>query len=103
LPIFGFGHRVWHLWIGHANSPFGPKSNGPHGYVRTVGAKVHRGGKRFSGRQAKCGRKTERFEMRVPASFLKMIDDWRRKQDDLPSGAAAIRRVIELGLKAKGK
>jgi hypothetical protein len=47
--------------------------------------------------------KTERFEMRVPASFLKMIDDWRRKQDDLPSRAAAIRRVIELGLKAKGK
>jgi hypothetical protein len=47
--------------------------------------------------------KTERFEMRVPSSFLKTIDDWRRKQEDLPSRAAAIRRLVELGLKAKGK
>jgi hypothetical protein len=45
--------------------------------------------------------KTERFEMRVPASFLKMVDDWRRKQPDLPSRAEAIRRLVELGLKAK--
>jgi metal-responsive CopG/Arc/MetJ family transcriptional regulator len=43
--------------------------------------------------------KTERFEMRVPASFLKAIDDWRRKKQDLPSRAAAIRRLVELGLK----
>jgi metal-responsive CopG/Arc/MetJ family transcriptional regulator len=47
--------------------------------------------------------KTERFEMRVPASFLKTIDDWRRKQAELPSRAEAIRRLVELGLKAKGK
>ena len=47
--------------------------------------------------------KTERFEMRVPASFLKMVDEWRRKQPELPSRAEAIRRLVELGLKAKGK
>jgi hypothetical protein len=45
--------------------------------------------------------KTERFEMRVPASFLKMVDEWRRKQDDLPPRAEAIRRLVEIGLKAK--
>jgi hypothetical protein len=43
--------------------------------------------------------KKERFEMRVPASFLKTIDDWRRKQPELPSRAEAIRRLVELGLK----
>jgi hypothetical protein len=26
----------------------------------------------------------KRFEMRVPASFLKMVDDWRRRQPELP-------------------
>ena len=45
--------------------------------------------------------KTERFEMRVPALFLKTIDDWRRKQPELPSRAEAIRRLVELGLKVK--
>jgi hypothetical protein len=47
--------------------------------------------------------KTERFEMRVPASFLKMVDDWRRKQPELPSRAEAIRRLVEIALKVKGK
>jgi hypothetical protein len=45
--------------------------------------------------------KTERFEMRVPASFLKVVDEWRRKQPELPSRAEAIRRLVEIGLKAK--
>jgi metal-responsive CopG/Arc/MetJ family transcriptional regulator len=31
------------------------------------------------------------------------IDAWRRKQPDLPSRSEAIRRLIELGLKAKRK
>jgi hypothetical protein len=48
---------------------------------------------------------TERFQMRVSPSFLKMIDDWRRKQPDLPSRAEAIRRLVEqaLGRRAKSK
>lgn len=29
------------------------------------------------------------------------IDDWRRNQADLPSRPEAIRRLVELGLKAK--
>jgi hypothetical protein len=34
--------------------------------------------------------------------MAKHLDDWRRKQDDLPSRPEAIRRlVVEAGLKAK--
>jgi hypothetical protein len=32
---------------------------------------------------------------------IREIDDWRRKQDDLPNRPEAIRRLVELGLKAK--
>jgi hypothetical protein len=39
------------------------------------------------------------LQMRVSKAFLKSIDDWRRRQPDLPSRAAAIRRLVELGLK----
>ena len=45
--------------------------------------------------------KTERFEMRVPESFLKAVDEWRRKHPDLPSRSEAIRRLVEIGLKKK--
>jgi hypothetical protein len=31
--------------------------------------------------------------MRVSPSFLRLIDDWRRKQADLPSRAEAIRHL----------
>lgn len=37
----------------------------------------------------------------LAASFLKMVDDWRRKQGDLPSRSEAIRRLVELGRKPK--
>jgi hypothetical protein len=33
---------------------------------------------------------------------LTAIEEWRRRQLDLPSRAAAIRRLVALGLKAKG-
>jgi len=39
--------------------------------------------------------------MRWHDQHLSAIDDWRRKQPDLPSRAAAIRRLVELGLKGK--
>jgi hypothetical protein len=42
--------------------------------------------------------KTERVEMRLDASFLKTVDNWRRNQRDLPSRAEAIRRLAERGL-----
>jgi hypothetical protein len=46
-------------------------------------------------------------DLRIPvmmaATEVAAIDDWRRKQDDLPSRSEAIRRLVELGLRAKGK
>ena len=39
--------------------------------------------------------------MRVSDEFLDAVDKWRLKQDDEPSRAEAIRRLVELGLKAK--
>jgi hypothetical protein len=39
--------------------------------------------------------------VRVQPDIAKLIDDWRRQQDDLPSRPEAIRRLVELGLKAK--
>jgi hypothetical protein len=44
-----------------------------------------------------------RLDMRVSSEFYKNIDEWRRKQPDLPSRTAAIRRLVELGLKVKEK
>jgi hypothetical protein len=51
------------------------------------------------------------LQMRVSAAYLKSIDDWRRKQPDLPSRSEAIRRLTTMALreqspskpKAKGK
>jgi hypothetical protein len=37
------------------------------------------------------------------ADIANGLDDWRREQDDLPSLAEAIRRLIQLGLKAKAR
>jgi hypothetical protein len=34
---------------------------------------------------------------------IETIDNWRRKEPDLPGRPEAIRRLVELGLKAKGK
>jgi len=41
--------------------------------------------------------------VRVQPDMAKELDDWRRKQDDLPGRPEAIRRLVELGLKAKAK
>ena len=41
--------------------------------------------------------------VRVDDEFLKLIDAWRRKQDDVPTRPEAIRRLVELGLKVKGR
>jgi hypothetical protein len=42
--------------------------------------------------------KTRPFQMRVSPEWLAILDDWRRKQSDLPSRAEAIRRLVERGL-----
>jgi hypothetical protein len=45
--------------------------------------------------------KTERFGMVVEPEFLEAIDDWRRKQPELPSRAEAIRRLVKLALQSE--
>ena len=47
--------------------------------------------------------KTERFEMRLELEMIELIDDWRRRQSDLPTRAEAMRRLVERGLSAKTK
>jgi hypothetical protein len=44
-----------------------------------------------------------RIPVMMAATDVAAIDEWRRKQADLPSRSEAIRRLLELGLKAKGK
>jgi hypothetical protein len=39
--------------------------------------------------------------VRCHDAMLVDVDEWRRKQTDLPTRATAIRRLAELGLKAK--
>jgi NAD(P)-dependent dehydrogenase (short-subunit alcohol dehydrogenase family) len=41
---------------------------------------------------------SERFEMRVDSDLLERLDAWRQSEDDRPSRAEAIRRLIEAGL-----
>lgn len=41
--------------------------------------------------------------VRCQDSLLLEIDSWRRNEPDLPTRATAIRRLAELGLKAKAR
>ncbi|WP_445222176.1 hypothetical protein ACKWRH_21180 [Bradyrhizobium sp. Pa8] len=41
--------------------------------------------------------------IRIQPEIAKAIDDWRRKQADLPGRPEAIRRLVELGLRGKAK
>ena len=42
--------------------------------------------------------KSERFELRIDAELLARLDAWRSREDDTPSRAEAIRRLVEAGL-----
>lgn len=42
--------------------------------------------------------KTERFEMRLDPALVERVDNWRSGQDDVPSRAEAVRRLIEQAL-----
>ena len=44
--------------------------------------------------------KTERIELRASGEFLKALDEWRRRQADLPSRSSAIRQLVEKALAA---
>ncbi|WP_354077580.1 hypothetical protein [Bradyrhizobium sp. S3.5.5] len=39
--------------------------------------------------------------VRIQPDLAKELDDWRRRQEDLPGRPEAIRRLVEIGLKAK--
>lgn len=41
--------------------------------------------------------------VRLPPETAKAVDDWASKQIDDPNRSEAIRRLVELGLKAKAK
>lgn len=41
---------------------------------------------------------SERFEMRIDSELLERLDQWRQGEDDMPSRAEAVRRLIEVGL-----
>jgi len=41
---------------------------------------------------------TERFEMRLEARLIERLDRWREDQEDSPSRAEAVRRLVEAGL-----
>jgi len=58
--------------------------------------------KRPRGRPSKSAQDRP-FQMRVSESFLRMVDDWRRGQIDVPSRAEAIRRMVEIAVKEKKK
>jgi uncharacterized protein YfbU (UPF0304 family) len=45
----------------------------------------------------------ERFEMRIDSELLERLDRWREAEDDRPSRAEAIRRLIEGGLAHDGE
>jgi len=40
--------------------------------------------------------------VRVQPDMAKQLDDWRRKQADLPGRPEAIRRLVEMSLKKAG-
>jgi len=44
-----------------------------------------------------------RIHMVVPAALAKKVDDWRRREPDLPNVSEAIRRLVELGLESVKK
>jgi hypothetical protein len=44
---------------------------------------------------------TRRLNLVASAAWVRKIDDWRRQQPDLPNISEAIRRLVEIGLKAK--
>jgi hypothetical protein len=47
--------------------------------------------------------KDQRIPVMMSVDEVGAIDEWRRKHPDLPSRSEAIRQLVELGLKAKGK
>jgi hypothetical protein len=45
----------------------------------------------------------KRLNIVASTAWVKRIDDWRRRQDDLPNFSEALRRLVEIGLDAEKK
>jgi hypothetical protein len=60
------------------------------------------GGKRAGAGRPATGKDPVRT-MRLSDEFMASVDAWSGRQDDAPSRSEAIRRLVEIGLKAKGK
>ena len=52
---------------------------------------------------AKLDDEIERIHMVAPTSWVKKVDDWRRKEPDLPNLSQAIRKLVEMGLESAKK
>jgi hypothetical protein len=61
-----------------------------------------RGGKRPGSGRPATGTDPART-IRLSDEFIARVDAWAADQPDLPVRSEAIRRLVELGLKAKGK
>jgi len=59
--------------------------------------------KKSRGRPKKKGGVHPVSAVRLPPEISAAVDDWASKQSDGPGRSEAIRRLVELGLKAKGK
>jgi hypothetical protein len=60
------------------------------------------GGKRVGAGRPATGSDPSRT-FRLSDEFIATLDAWSAKQDDAPGRSEAIRRLVEIGLKAKGK
>jgi hypothetical protein len=47
--------------------------------------------------------KLKRLHVKVPQTFLRILDGWRRKQPDLPSRSEAIRRLVASGAAVRAR
>ena len=45
--------------------------------------------------------KSLRLQMVIAPSQVALVDEWRRRQPDLPSRSEAIRRLVDVGLMAE--
>ena len=63
--------------------------------------KKHGGPRPGSGRPA-TGKAPTRT-LRLTDEFIANVDAWAASQDDEPGRSEAIRRLVEIGLKAKGR
>jgi hypothetical protein len=43
------------------------------------------------------------LQMRVSDDFIEAVEKWAARQPDKPGRSEAIRRLVELGLRAKGR